>query len=104
MIEGQELSDEDVTEITKTYHEWKNKNGIYSDIKGYCKSSTIATVKDNNYTLTPSRYVGFKEIALDETSFKEKMKELRTELSDLLNEEEKLSHSLKSIMREINAK
>ncbi len=37
----QELSQEDIEKITSTYHNWRNLDGKYEDIAGFCASATI---------------------------------------------------------------
>ncbi|MEG0138020.1 MAG: class I SAM-dependent DNA methyltransferase, partial [Bacilli bacterium] len=59
-----ELSESDIRQIANTYHNWR-KNENYEDILGFCKSATKEEVAENNYVLTPGRYVGTEEIEDD---------------------------------------
>src|SRR5690606_6924525 len=68
-----ELSEEDIAKIADTYHNWRNKDGEYEDIPGFCKSATIEEVRKNDYILTPGRYVGIEEEEDDGIVFEEKM-------------------------------
>ena len=95
-----ELSDDDIQKIADTYHKWR-KNENYEDIKGFCKSSTKDEVKDNNYVLTPGRYVGAEEIEDDGISFEEKMKTLTTELKAQFEESHKLEEEIKKNLEAI---
>lgn len=95
-----ELSDDDIQKIADTYHKWR-KNENYEDIKGFCKSSTKEEVKDNNYVLTPGRYVGAEEIEDDGISFEEKMKTLTTELKAQFEESHKLEEEIKKNLEAI---
>jgi len=52
-----ELTDKEIYQITQTYHNWRNPQGTYEDIDGFCKSITLEDVKANGYVLSPSRYV-----------------------------------------------
>ena len=52
-----ELADEDINKISSTYHNFIN-NVNYEDIAGFCKVSDISEIKENNYVLTPGRYIG----------------------------------------------
>ncbi|RPJ06979.1 MAG: SAM-dependent DNA methyltransferase, partial [Spirochaetaceae bacterium] len=56
-----EFSEEDISKITSTYHNWRNPRGKYEDIKGFCNSASIERVKELDYVLTPGRYVGLPE-------------------------------------------
>jgi type I restriction enzyme M protein len=67
------FTDEDISKIADVYHNWKSKDGNYEDIQGFCKSSTIKEVEDNNFVLTPGRYVGTEEVEDDGISFEEKV-------------------------------
>lgn len=90
-----ELSDEDVKKIANTYHNWRNIDGKYEDVKGFCKSASIDEVKDNDYILTPGRYVGIEDIGDDGVPFEEKMDSLVKELSNLFEESRNLEEEIK---------
>ena len=88
-----ELSDEDIQKIADTYHKWKNNQG-YEDVQGFCKSAAIDEISDNDYILTPGRYVGIEEVEDDGISFDEKMTKLTTELYGLFEESHKLEDEI----------
>ena len=56
-----ELSEEDIQKIAATYHNWRNPDGDYEDVKGFCNSASIERVKELDYVLTPGRYVGLPD-------------------------------------------
>ena len=89
-----ELTDEDIHKISDTYHNYQNDNN-YEDILGFCKSSTIEEVKENDYVLTPGRYVGAEEAEDDGIPFEEKMKELTKELYKQFEESHKLEEEIR---------
>ena len=64
-----ELSEEDIQQIANTYHNWRNPDGNYKDIKGFCCSAPIERVKELDTVLTPGRYVGLPD---NEDDFKER--------------------------------
>lgn len=70
-----ELSDEEIAEISRTYHAWRGekKDGAYEDKAGFCKSATLEEIKSHNYVLTPGRYVGAEALEDDGIPFEEKM-------------------------------
>jgi type I restriction enzyme M protein len=84
-----ELGAEDIQKIAAAYHNWRNADGKYEDIKGFCNSAGIERIRELNYVLTPGRYVG----ALDgeEDDFKERFSSLKEEFEVQLAEEAKLN-------------
>lgn len=66
-----ELSVNDIKEIADTYHNYQN-NDNYEDIKGFCYSATIDEIKNNDYVLTPGRYVGVENNNEDSIPFEER--------------------------------
>ncbi|MCW6159509.1 MAG: N-6 DNA methylase [Candidatus Micrarchaeales archaeon] len=52
-----ELSDDEIKQISKIYHDWRNKKSSYSDINEFCKSVKIDDIRGANYDLTPIRYI-----------------------------------------------
>ncbi len=88
-----ELSEEDIQKIADTYHSWKN-NQAYEDVQGFCKAATIDEISENDYILTPGRYVGIEEVEDDGVPFDEKMTRLTTELYSLFEESHKLEDEI----------
>lgn len=78
-----ELTEKDVSKISATYHEWRNIDGEYEDIKGFCKSAKIEEIREHEYVLTPGRYVGIEDIEDDGIPFDEKMENMTAELAEL---------------------
>jgi type I restriction enzyme M protein len=65
---------------------WFNERfakGKYEDIEGLCKVVTIDEVKDNDYSLTPGRYVGVTFIEDDGVDFKRRILDIQSELDSL---------------------
>lgn len=85
-----ELSQEDIKTIADTYHNWRNPDGNYEDIKGFCNSAAIERVRELDYVLTPGRYVGLPEEE-DDFNFEERFTSLKKEFTEQLKEEEKLN-------------
>ena len=82
-----ELSSEgennDVSKIANVYHQWRNKEGSYEDVKGFCKSAKIEEIREHEYVLTPGRYVGIEDVEQDGIPFEEKMENMTAELAEL---------------------
>lgn len=84
------LSDEDIKLISETYHNWRNKDGNYEDVAGFCASVDIAKVAELDYVLTPGRYVGLPEEE-DDFNFAERFTALQAEFNEQLKEEARLN-------------
>ncbi len=89
-----ELSEEDTEKIASTYHKFINDDN-YKDIAGFCKVATIEEIKENNYVLTPGRYVGVEEQEDDGIPFEEKMKTITLELKEQFEESHKLEEEIR---------
>ena len=95
-----ELNEDDISKIADTYHNFQN-NQNYEDVAGYCKVSTIKEIEENNYVLTPGRYVGTEEQEDDGIPFEEKMKTITTELKAQFEESHKLEEEIKKNLEAI---
>lgn len=67
------FTSEDIAKIADVYHQWRNKEGGYEDIQGFCKSATLKEVEENNFVLTPGRYVGTEDVEGDGVSYEDKV-------------------------------
>ena len=88
-----ELSTEDISTIAGTYHNWRNPEGDYEDVKGFCNAAPIERVKELDYVLTPGRYVGLAEEA-DDFNFAERFSSLKAEFENQLKEEAELNERI----------
>ena len=75
------LDDADVEKIAGTYHAWRNVDGDYEDVPGFCAATKLAVVEQHDFVLTPGRYVGAEEVEDDGEPFEEKMERLASEWS-----------------------
>ncbi len=98
-----ELSKKDIKTIADTYHNWRNPDGNYEDIKGFCKSATIDEVRKLDYVLTPGRYVGLPDEE-DDFDFNEKFTKLKTEFEEQLKEEAELNKRILENLSKIELK
>ena len=85
-----EFSADDIAAISKTYHNWRNPDGDYKDVKGFCNSATIERVRELDYVLTPGRYVGLPDEE-DDFDFNERFAKLKAEFHEQLKEEARLN-------------
>jgi len=92
--------DNDIGKIAGTYHNWRNPDGDYADVPGFCASVPIQRVKDLDYVLTPGRYVGLPDEE-DDFNFAERFMALKTELEEQLKEEARLNEIISSNLLKI---
>ena len=84
------FTEEDIATISGTYHNWRNPDGDYEDVKGFCNSAPIDRVRELDHVLTPGRYVGLADEE-DDFDFKERFAKLKAEFEEQLIEEEYLN-------------
>ncbi|MBP1160237.1 class I SAM-dependent DNA methyltransferase [Rhodococcus sp. PvR099] len=94
------LSDDDIAKIAGTFHAWRGTESAsqaeYADEPGFCYTATLAEVKENDYALTPGRYVGAAPIEDDGEPIEEKIARLTGELYAQFDE----SARLQAVVRE----
>ncbi len=90
-----ELNDEDIKRIADTYHNYRNVNGDYEDIQGFCKAAKLEEVREHEYVLTPGRYVGIEEAEDDGVPFEEKMENLTSELGELFAKSRRVEEEIR---------
>ncbi|WP_069789426.1 type I restriction-modification system subunit M (plasmid) [Cyanobacterium sp. IPPAS B-1200] len=105
------FDDEDVAKIVNTYHQWKKNpspptplpegEGSYRDVKGFCKSATLADIEKHNFVLTPGRYVGIPDEVDDGIPFEEKMEILTKELAMQMREGLALDEEIKLQLKKV---
>jgi type I restriction enzyme M protein len=98
------FTEDDIKNIANTYHEWRQRNNKYKDIKGFCKSASLEEIKKHKYVLTPGRYVGIPDEEDDGIPFEQKIAELSKNISGLLSQEEKLNKDIKTQLKNIGIK
>lgn len=96
-----EFSKDDIEKIASTYHNWRNPNGNYEDIKGFCNSASIEKVRELDYVLTPGRYVGLPDEE-DDFDFEERFIKLKAEFEEELKEEEELNRQILENLKKIS--
>ena len=88
--------------------EWlgtKFPDGVYVDVPGLCKVTTVAEIEEQGWSLNPGRYVGVAAREVEEFDFAERLGELNEELEVLNAEahqlEEGISENVTTILEEI---
>lgn len=95
-----ELSKEDIQKLAGTYHDYQN-NDNFEDVLWYVKKADIEEVRENDYVLTPWRYVWVEWPDDDWIPFEEKMKNLTEELWRQMEESNRLDWEIKKVLWEI---
>ncbi|MBU0996247.1 MAG: type I restriction-modification system subunit M [Proteobacteria bacterium] len=98
-----EFSAEDIATIAGTYHNWRNPDGNYEDVKGFCSSTSIKRVEELDYVLTPGRYVGLPDEE-DDFDFNERFTKLKAEFQEQLKEEAELNRLILENLEKIEVK
>jgi type I restriction enzyme M protein len=97
-----EFADADIEKITKAFHTWRGTlDEAYEDEQGFCKAATLEEVRNNDYILTPGRYVELEEVEDDGEPFEEKMALLTSELSKQFAKSKELEDQIRQALRGI---
>lgn len=94
------FSDEDTGKIADTYHQWRNQDGEYEDVAGFCHATSIEKIRELDYVLSPGRYVGLPEEEED-FDFGERFAELKAEFEAQLVEEDKLNKRILQNLKKV---
>ncbi|MDO9582170.1 MAG: hypothetical protein Q7J24_03500 [Desulfomicrobium sp.] len=79
-----------IRHLRSTYYNWRNPDGDYEGVKGFCNVDPIERVREFNYVLTPGRDVGLPDDE-DDFDFKERFTQLKAEFEAQLWEEANLN-------------
>jgi len=94
------FSDEDIEKVADTYRRWRNSDGEYEDIPGFCRSASLEQVREMDYVLTPGRFVGLPDED-DDFDFEKQFKDLKKELDKLIDEEEMLNKQIQENLAKV---
>ncbi|WP_127508772.1 class I SAM-dependent DNA methyltransferase [Paenibacillus humicus] len=92
--------EQDINKITHTFHSWQRGEG-YSNQPGFCYSATITDIQENDYVLTPGRYVGAAEQQNETEPFAEKMLKLTSRLKAQFEQNDVLTSEIKKSMEDL---
>jgi len=98
-----ELIDEDISSLGSIYQAWRGKNWEqdYKNVPGICKSISIEEVRNNNYVLTPGRYIDFNPKEDGGEPFEAKMKRLTDDLKEHMKRSAELDELIKINLSQI---
>lgn len=93
------FSEDDIQKVTNAYHQWRNKDGVYVDVEGFCKAAKLEEVEANGFVLSPGRYVGAEAGEADDVPYEEKMKRLTAELGQQFAESQRLEAEIRQNLK-----
>jgi len=95
-----QFSPEQIENIAETYHNWQQQYNNYKDVPEYCYSANLDEIEKKDFSLVPSKYIEFKD--RDENiDFDEKMSQLQTEMSELLQKEAESKAELLNVFKNL---
>ena len=92
---------EDIAKVADTYHAWRSQKGSYEDVAGFCKSATLEEITDQDFMLTPGRYVGTEKAAGGD-QFDIRFRSLKREFELQLKQSDELGHRIRSALAGIS--
>ena len=97
-----EFTEEDRNIVTQKFKVWRleDQTETYRNQDGFCYSATKEEVVENDYCLTPSRYIAFDEDNEEngDVDFDLQMKQLQRELKELMAKEQETKEALMKVM------
>ncbi|MPN40029.1 hypothetical protein SDC9_187564 [bioreactor metagenome] len=98
-----DFTEADINTLADTFTAFQE--GTLEDVKGFCAVVETADIANQDYILTPGRYVGIEEQEDDGEPFEEKMTRLTAELSEMFAKshalEQQISEKLGAIGYEV---
>lgn len=90
-----ELTTDDIQKIAENYHNWQQKGWEekYKDVPEFCYSASLEEIKENDFSLIPSKYIPFvdQDSGID---FDSEMKRIQHEFSELISQENESQQEL----------
>ena len=90
-----ELTKEDIEKVAQNYHNWQQTDykTTYKDVPEFCKSAHFEEIRDNDFSLVPSKYIEFvdRDSGID---FDTEMKRIQKDFRELLEKEKESQEQL----------
>ena len=97
-----DFSEEDIQKLTKTFEDFQADK--LENVKGYCFVAGLEDIKNNDYILTPGRYVGIADDEDEDVVFEDKMGNLTSELGELFVKSDKLQGEIVDVLGKLGWK
>ena len=93
---------EQIQQVAQNFHNWQREGyeETYHNEAGYCYSASTEEIEAKGWSLVPSKYIEFKGTA-EEIDYDGKMKQIQSELRDLLEQEEESKKQLKELFAKL---
>lgn len=97
-----ENAGDDLKNLKQAVRDWRMlgeyfPDGVYRDVEGLCKIVDLAEVIENDYSLTPGRYVGYRIDIDEDFDYQKRLAEIHTELSELTQSANTLLTAIKGV-------
>lgn len=101
-----ELTATDIEKIAENYHNWQQTDWetTYKDVPEFCKSVHFDQLKENKYSLVPSKYIDFIDVDSNidfDTEMKRIQKDFKVLLKDEKESQEQLINAFKTLGYEL---
>lgn len=106
---NRELSADDIKKVTDIYHKFKQGDFVIAsetkqsslDIAGFAKVASREEIAENDYVLTPGRYVGFESTVDENEDIPARIAELKAELEQQFAKSHELEEKIKANMEKL---
>lgn len=89
-----DFSKDDIDKIANLFDEFRN--GTLEELNGFCSVKKLSDIAEQDYILTPARYVGIEETAKEDELFDEKINRLSNEIEKMFKESHRLEENILS--------
>lgn len=95
------LSDTQIADLKKVFSAWQsNDTSEYQDVPEFCKSASIEDIRNNDYSLAPSKYIEFIDHDL-EIDYATEMSRIQNEMKEVMVDEKQSQSMLVEAFRGI---
>ena len=97
-----QFSQEQIAKIAENFHNWQREGyeQTYHNEPEYCYSATLDEIEQKGWSLVPSKYIEFRNRD-EQIDFDTRMRQLQTEMRDLLQQEEESKLALKALFEKL---
>ena len=106
LSDHKELLKQELADYKQRIKDWSSlrenfPSDQYQDVEGLCKIVRREEVEENDYSLTPGRYVGYKIEVDDKFNYGKRLSEIKEELSQLNQDSQSLFAQINEVMSDV---